>query len=295
LIDRIGSDDQLDQEQIKALQSNTFPFRTVDDYENIQTSNGRVAYYFWGENPDGTFLVDPNNPMNGIVRPFKQNHFYVYMDVTNPFFKPRFNLLGYHICLVHLLSVILTLVLQFLTFRKINKRMLDSRFFKRMSYRFAKIIIWSLAISSNVFAFYATEFYYSNYHMKFHEITSFHGKNQSVLQHSLENFDQFNTQETYYSKSQVFRQIHSSWYAQREDRVLYFDIKPNNQARFMFSRNVLELTTIPFRKRTQSHFVVFRYRNKGNRIIDEKVYNHMGFDLTKKLLLPDPAKRILVL
>ena len=294
LIDRLGSDDQLDQEQLKALQSNTFPFRTVDDYENIQTSNGRVAYYFWGENSDGTFLVDPNNPMNGIVRPFKQNHFYVYMDVTNLFFKPRFNLLGYHICLVHLISVILTLILQFLTFRRINKRMLDSRFFKRMSYRFAKIIIWSLAISSNVFAFYATEFYYSNYHMKFHEITSFHGKNQSVLQHSLENFDQFNTQETYYSKSQVFRQIHSSWYAQREDRVLYFDIKPNNQARFMFSRNVLELTTIPFRKRTQSHFVVFRYRNKGNRIIEEKVYNHMGFDLTKKLLLPDPAKRILV-
>jgi hypothetical protein len=293
-IDSFTLNGQLSTNQLNQLQSNTIPFRFSDDYESIQTSNGRVAYYFWNENPDGTFVVNPSNPMEGFTHPFKQNHFYVYLDVTNPLFKPRFNVLGYHICLIHLLAVILTLILQFLTFRKINKRMLDSRFFKRMSYRFAKILIWILAVFSNLFAFYATEFYYSNYHMKFHEITSFHGKNQSVLQHNLDNIDQFMTQDAHTTKSQVFRQIEGSWFAQREDRVLYFDVDSNNHARFLHSRNILELNTIPFRKRTSSHFVVFRFHDTKNQITSEKVYNHMGFELTKKLLLPDPAKRILV-
>jgi hypothetical protein len=202
--------------------------------------------------------------------------------------------LGYHICLIHLLAVLLTLIVQFFTFRHINQRMLDTRFFKRLSFRVAKLLIWAMAISSNIFAFYATEFYYTNYHMRFHEITSFHGKSQSMLQHELEDINQFQVQEAYFTKSQVFRQINASWYAQHEDRVLYFDVDSTNKARFLHSRNILELSTIPYRKRTSSHYVVFRFHDGQQQITKEKVYNHMGFELTKKLLLPDPVKRILV-
>ena len=294
LLDSVGLNGQLSTSQLNELQSNAFPFRFSDDYENIQTSNGRVAYYFWGENPDGTFEVNPENPMEQFTHPFKQNHFYVYLDVTNPFFKPRFHVLGYHICLVHLLAVLLTLILQFFTFRTINRRMLDTRFFKRLSFRFAKLLVWALAISSNIFAFYATEFYYTNYHMRFHEITSFHGKSQSKLQHELEDNTQFQVQEAIFTRSQVFRKINESWYAQHEDRVLYFDVDSANHARFLHSRNILELSTIPYRKTTSSHYVVFRFHDANDQITKEKVYNHMGFDLTQKLLLPDPAKRILV-
>jgi hypothetical protein len=293
-IDSVDLNGQISTVQLAELRSNLIPFRFSDDYENIQTSNGRVAYYFWEEDPDGTFKVNPENPMDSFTHPFKQNHFYVYLDVSNPFFKPRFHVLGHHICLVHLLAVLLTLILQFLTFRQINQRMLDTRFFKRLSFRFAKLLIWALAISSNIFAFYATEFYYTNYHMRFHEITSFHRKSQSKLQHELEDMNQFQLQEAYDAKSQVFRQINSSWYAQHEDRVLYFDVYSTNQARFLHSRNILELRTIPFRKKTSSHYVVFRFHDETNQISKEKVYNHMGFELTQKLLLPDPAKRILV-
>ncbi len=294
LLDSLGINGQFSASQLNELQNNAIPFRFSDDYENIQTSNGRVAFYFWSEDADGTFRVNPEKPMDQLAHPFKQNHFYVYLDVSNPFFKPRFHVLGYHICLIHLLAVIFTLILQFFTFRNINKRMLDSRLFKRLSLRFAKLLIWTLAICSNIFAFYATEFYYTHYHMKFHEISSFHGKTQSVLQHALENINQFQTQEANSTKSQVFRQIDSRWFAQREDRVLYFDVDSNNEARFLHSRNVLELKTIAYRRPTQSHFVVFRFFDHNQGIVREKVYNHMGFELTKKLLLPDPAKRILV-
>jgi len=293
-MDSVGLNGQISTVQLAELQSNLIPFRFSDDYENIQTSNGRVAYYFWEENPDGTFEVNPENPMEQFSHPFKQNHFYVYLDVSNPFFKPRFHVLGYHICLIHLLAVLLTLIVQFFTFRQINQRMLDTRFFKRLSFRFAKLLIWAIAISSNIFAFYATEFYYTNYHMRFHEITSFHGKSQSTLQHELEDNNQFQVQDAFFTKSQVFRQINASWYAQHEDRVLYFDVDSTNQARFLHSRNTLELSTIPYRKKTSSHYVVFRFHDVNNQITKEKVYNHMGFELTKKLLLPDPAKRILV-
>ena len=294
LLDSLGINGQLGARQLNEIEGNSIPFRFSDDYENIQTSNGRVAYYFWEENPDGTFEVNPENPMEQFSHPFKQNHFYVYLDVSNPFFKPRFHLLGYHICLVHLLAVLLTLILQFFTFRTINRRMLDTRFFKRLSFRIAKLMIWALAIASNMFAFYATEFYYTNYHMRFHEITSYHGKSQSSLQHNLEDYTQFQIKEAVFTKSQVFRKINESWYAQHEDRVLYFDVDSTNQARFLHSRNMLELRTIPYRKTTSSHYVVFRFHDENNEITKEKVYNHMGFELTKKLLLPDPAKRILI-
>ena len=272
LLDSLDEDGQLSTSQLNELQNNAFPFRFSDDYENIQTSNGRVAYYFWEENPDGTFEVNPENPMEQFTHPFKQNHFYVYLDVSNPFFKPRFHVLGYHICLVHLLAVLLTLILQFFTFRTINRRMLDTRFFKRLSFRFAKLLVWGLAISSNIFAFYATEFYYTNYHMRFHEITSFHGKSQSKLQHELEDNTQFQVQEAIFTKSQVFRKINESWYAQHEDRVLYFDVDSSNHARFLHSRNILELSTIPYRKTTSSHYVVFRYHDAKEQITKEKVY-----------------------
>ena len=279
---------------LSKLQQNKIPFRFTDDYENIPTSNGRVAFYFWHENPDGTFRVNPENPMEQFTHPFKQNHFYVYLDVTNPFFKPRFQFLGYRICLIHLITVCLSLLIQFLIFRKINRRMLESRFFKRMSWRLGKLTIWSAVIGSNILVFYATEFYYTNYHMKFHEISSFHGKSQSNLQHQLDDPNEFQSIESYLSKSQVFRQIDASWYAQREDRVLYFDIDSNNQARFLHSRNVLELKTMDYRKSAQSHYVVFRYLGKNQEVFKEKVYNHMGVELTKKMMLPDPPKRILV-
>ena len=293
-MDSVVLNGKITADQLTELQSNIIPFRFSDDYENIPTSNGRVAFYFWKEDPDGTFRLNPENPMEAFIHPFKQNHFYVYLDVSNPFFKPRFHVFGYHICLIHLLAVLLTLVVQFFTFRTINQRMLDTRFFKRLSFRVAKLLIWALAISSNIFAFYATEFYYTNYHMRFHEITSFHGKSQSMLQHELEDNNQFQVQDAFFTKSQVFRQINASWYAQHEDRVLYFDVDSTNKARFLHSRNILELNTIPYRKKTSSHYVVFRFHDVNNQITKEKVFNHMGFELTQKLLLPDPAKRILV-
>lgn len=276
------------------ITSNAIPFRFYDDYENILTSNGRVAFYFWKEDPDGTFDVNPENPLKNVTRPFKQNQFYVYLDVTNPFFKPRFQFLGYRICLIHLIAVFLSLICQFILFRKINKRMLESRFFKRLSWRIGKLVIWGFVLISNMLVFYATEFYYTNYHMKFHEISSFHGKSQSNLQHGLDDSNEFQKIDAFLTKSQVFRQIDSSWYAQREDRVLYFEIDTANKARFIHSKNTLELTTLPYSKPTQSHFVVFRYLGRNKEILKEKVFNHMGVDLTNKLKLADPPKRILV-
>jgi hypothetical protein len=66
-IDSFALNGQLSTNQLNQLQSNLIPFRFSDDYESIQTSNGRVAFYFWNENPDGTFLVNPSNPMEGLT------------------------------------------------------------------------------------------------------------------------------------------------------------------------------------------------------------------------------------
>ena len=46
-IDSVDLNGQISTVQLAELRSNLIPFRFSDDYENIQTSNGRVAYYFW--------------------------------------------------------------------------------------------------------------------------------------------------------------------------------------------------------------------------------------------------------
>ncbi len=45
-----------------------------DDYENVASSNGLIAYYFWKTNKDGSIKIENGNFLASIKRPYKKKH-----------------------------------------------------------------------------------------------------------------------------------------------------------------------------------------------------------------------------
>jgi hypothetical protein len=89
--------------------------------------NGRVVHIAWTENRDGS-IQHAQTPQHGLVIFEQRNQFLNYKDPNNPFFKIRYSWLGIDWTAVHLLALLLTIFLQILTFRRINRRMAKSRF-----------------------------------------------------------------------------------------------------------------------------------------------------------------------
>jgi hypothetical protein len=56
----------------------------------------------------------------------------------------------------------------------------------------------------------------------------------------------------------------------------------------------LLLSTFGYYEKAESHYVVFNYLNEKNAYVEQKVYNHLGKDITAKIKLENPIKRILV-
>ena len=128
------------------LRKNPLHFGIHDDYEFVRTNNGLVAYYFWKENKNKEISIDSLNPLNAIIRPYKTNAVYRYLDISNWFLKPQFLVFQKQICIAHLTGISLTLLLLLFFRRKINLKITKSAFVQRMSFRLVKLLIWGLAI-----------------------------------------------------------------------------------------------------------------------------------------------------
>jgi hypothetical protein len=94
--------------------------------------NGRVVHIAWTENSDGS-IQNASTPHHGLQVFEQRNQFLNYKDPNNPLFKIRYSWLGIDWTIVHLLALLFTIVLQILTFRRINRSMAESHFFKRWS------------------------------------------------------------------------------------------------------------------------------------------------------------------
>jgi hypothetical protein len=98
----------------------------------LHADNGRVVHLAWSENSDGS-IQNADNAAHGLYFLEQRNQFLNYKDPNNPFFKIRFSWLGIDWTMVHFIALLLTIILQILTFKRINTRMTESRFFKRWS------------------------------------------------------------------------------------------------------------------------------------------------------------------
>lgn len=134
-------------------------------------ANGRVVHIAWTENSDGS-IQEAQTPQHAFYLFEQSNQLLNYKDPNNPFFKIRFTWLGIDWTLVHFFAILLTIFLQILTFRRINRRMAESRFFRRWSYRFLKLFLWAAVIAGNIAALWAIDFYNTQIHFRYHQLLS---------------------------------------------------------------------------------------------------------------------------
>ena len=196
--------------------------------------NGRVVHITWTENSDGS-IQNASTPNHGLQVFEQRNQFLNYKDPNNPFFKIRYSWLGIDWTIVHFLALLFTIVLQILTFRRINRSMAESRFFKRWSFRFLKLFLWAAVLVGNIGAVWAIDYYNTQIHFRFHQLSDFHNASTATLEKERNNRTYFIAKESTLLRYQLFRKNGAKWHTQRALPVLHF--KQNKNGKLFYTRD----------------------------------------------------------
>ena len=271
-----------------------------DDYENVASSNGLIAYYFWKTNRDGSIKIENGNFLESIKRPYKKNTYSYHLEIRHFFYKVLFTVKKWDINLLHFLSFLVTCVF----WLKFRKKLKQSKFYlaATKSWIFTstiRICFLLFALSLMFFTFLLIDKGYSLYEIKAGKIQEFTGlKPYTVIQ---------KISEIVHPKRKSEKAIGSEFIIQKGrfyevkhvEQVCYFKAMLNEQQkivelRFVAASQELKLRNNKLTIKSQSHYqVVDCYTQKGE-FISQNVYNHLGTDITNKLMLKDIPKRILV-
>ena len=284
----------LSWKQCLELRKNPLHFGIHDDYEFVRTNNGLVAYYFWEENENKEIRIDSLNPLKAIIRPFKTNTVYRYLDISNWFFKPQFLVFKKQICIAHLTGISLTLILLLFFRRKINLKITKSPFIQRMSFRLVKLVIWGIGILLVYSSFLAVNYYYRNSYLKSRKIPALNTFSLNKLIANLKNTALFSNERTTEIQSQIYIKTQKHYLGEKGEKVLYFNQISPTKMKFYRSSNILKIQGNKIKKVVGTHYIVIRKKNKQGKIISERIFNHLGIEITRHLLQQDPIKRILV-
>lgn len=285
--------------QWEDIQRNIRTIAYYDDYEDVRTNNGIIAYYFWKEDAQGNIIATSGNFTNAIRHPFKRNQYSLHLDIDNWLFSPLFAIGVYEVCALQLL--ILTLLL-------IGSRLLRQKLIHWLNtkFRVRRVLRWFfriLSVGVSAVVFYVLFLLINQGYMLFEvergELEYLRGVEQNQAETLLRN--NVNNQRLAEKElgSEILVQRGDSWYLERQKRVLYFEVTEEYDAwstcKFRGSSDTLSLPTKNYREPAESHYFVFIYKKKDGSVAIEKVYNHAGSEISDKLGLEDPARRILLL
>jgi hypothetical protein len=293
---------ELNWEQCIHLREKLTSFSIYDDFENVSANNGLVPKFIWEANENGEIEFDENDPFSNIKQGELNNSILVYRKVSNPLFKELFTISTHSICAIHLISVFISMTLTLYVRRKFNRAIENSGFVKSISLRFMKLILWGIFISIQVLTFFAVDYYYENHYLKSIYLRDFKGKKLDELKYKLSNKNLFLPKPSKTQINQCFRKEGENWKVTKERKVLYFElkiVKDKCTGRFVGSKNRLILKPdlkfqSEFNKSADYPYVVFSYFDENNELKKNEVFNLEGKNITSKLKLKDPAKRILV-
>ncbi|GAB5417633.1 MAG: hypothetical protein Crog4KO_26180 [Crocinitomicaceae bacterium] len=294
LMDEAGL--HLTHEEWAMIRENGEMVSHYDDFENVRANNGIIAYYLWEENADGTIKIKNDNLLGALARPFKRNTYSLYLDIDNFLFVHLFAIGSYEICLLHLIGFLLLAFssrwVRKLTVKKVGfiqrKRLL--RFSARIvSFGLHGFLFWLLFLLIN-------EGYYL-FEVDNGKIESLNGTSMFKTKRELFNNQNLRRNSEAEIGSEVLIKTGDSWRLEKRRPVLYFSVQEKNGKRIMRYQkdsDELHLSTLKFRKKVQTHYFVFRYLDRNGELTEERVFNHLGLNITEKLELEDPAERIVL-
>lgn len=281
-----------------SIQRNGPSIAFYDDYENVKTNSGLIAYYFWEENPDGTINLIDGSVLKAIKRPYKENQPSLHRNIDNFFFMSIFHLWGRPINPLHVIAIGLILLILWFLRKKVFFRLVD----KTSERRFIRFLVRLFLVAFAFVAFYVS-FIWVNFGYRMFDIEE--GNLEYLKGKQLEDVVRIvqskRSPEIYNeeSGSEILVKKGEKWEVRRKKKVLYFNVTKAEDGseimKFDSDSEQLKLTTRKYTSAAMSHYMVVRYFDSDNQLVGEKAFNHIGLEITDKLDLADPIKRILVL
>ncbi len=259
---------------------------------SLYADNGRVVHLAWTENKDA-HIQDAPNTFHGLYLLEQRNQFLHYKDPNNQFFKIRYTWLGVEWTFVHLLALLFTILLQIFTFKKINRRMAESRFFKRWSYRLLKLFLWGAVIAGNAVAIWAIDFYNTEIHFRFHQLTDFNNASVAELNAGRKDRTYFLPKESTRVRFQLYRKNKHKWHTQSALPVLYFEQAKSGELVYKRDKRSFKAHPDSLRNRAKTQLLVIR-QNRPNGPDTTLLFQVQNHQIVPYQLKKDRAQRILL-
>jgi hypothetical protein len=290
---------RLTNEQWFEINGNSETFSYVDDYEDVVTNNGLIAYYLFEVDNQGNIVIKNNDFLSSIRRPMKKNTYSYHLQITNFLYKTLFSIQGKPFNSVHILSVLLLFIfipIAFIRFRKkLKTNYKHSRIFRFIS----RFIEWGLLIAASWVAILIVDMGYFWFEVKEGIITAYHGlSKEHVIDDLMLNQHPKKLEEKKLGSELIIKRD-NDYSIQEKKCVLYFNSVVDSSGKivklkFVTSSDTLKTALINRPILAESHYMLVRVYDEHGKWKHDELYNHWGNNLTEKLNLQDPPNRILL-
>ncbi|WP_343749010.1 hypothetical protein [Fluviicola sp.] len=290
---------QLTQEEWLRANNNPGVYSLIDDYEEVVTNNGLVAYYFFEQNKDGTIVLKNKSFLASVLRPMKKNTYSYHLQIDNFLFKTIFRIKGKPFNALHLLSVLASFAGFIYSFRKLRSFLRARMKRPRLVSFVSRLIQWSGIVLFSYGLIRLVDLGYSWFEVRDGIIQSYSGMDQKKVLDLLFDNTHPNKLEEKNIGSELIIKRNQNYFLYERKKVLYFKMNVSEEhvplkLRLISTSDSLKTALLDEPVLAQSHYIVVKIYSPKGKWLRDQVYNHLGVDLTKKLTLQDPPKRILI-
>ncbi len=289
----------IDNEEWIRINKNPRIYSIIDDYEEVVTNNGLVAYYFFEQSKNGTIVLKNKSFLASVMRPMKKNTYSYHLQIDNIFYKTLFRIKSKPFNTLHILSVIGSITGFIYGFRKL-RALLRARMKKpRLVSFLSRLIQWIGMLVLSFVLIRAVDLGYSWFEVTDGVIKSYSGlKEKKVIDLLFDNTHPNKLEEKSIGSELIIKRSNNYFLYERK-KVLYFKMnisKKNVPVKLRLIANSDSLKTSLLDKpiAAESHYMVVKIYSAKGKWLRDQVYNHLGVDLTSKLKLQDPPKRVLI-
>lgn len=281
------------------INKNPKVYSIIDDYEEVVTNNGLIAYYFFEQGKDGTIVLKNKSFLASVIRPMKKNTYSYHLQIDNILYKTIFRIRSKPFNTLHLLSVIVSIAGFIYGFRKL-RAFLKKRMKKpRLVSFFSRLIQWLGILFLSFVMIKVVDLGYSWFEVTDGIIKSYSGlKEKKVLDLLFDNTHPNKLEEKKIGSELIIKRGQHYFLYERK-KVLYFKMNVSNtnvpiKLRLIANSDSLNTRVLDEPIPAESHYIVVKVYSAKGKWLRDQVYNHLGVDLTSKLKLADPPKRILI-
>lgn len=294
-----GEEWQLTPEAWTRANNNPGVYSLIDDYEEVVTNNGLVAYYFFEQNKDGTIVLKNHSFLASVLRPMKKNTYSYHLQIDNFLFKTIFRIKGKPFNALHLISVLIALAGFIYSFRKLRAFLRRKMKKPRLVSFVSRLIQWSGIVLFSYGLIRLVDLGYSWFEVRDGIIQSYSGLEQKKVLDLLFDNTHPNKLEEKNIGSELIIKRGQNYFLYERKKVLYFKMNVSEEntplkLRLISTSDSLKTALLDEPVLAESHYIVVKIYSPNGTWLRDQVYNHLGVDLTKKLTLEDPPKRILI-